>query len=456
MGVRRGAMVAVATAVVGLGVLAAPAASGTTTATAHHRFSAAATTIGAQTTPRGRARAMERVLGQVGSAGSSTPFPRAAAYGAPTEWNAGITGAGVSVAVLDSFGDPNIQAVMDKFDADEGLPPAAVSQIEPSGAVPSCDSFKTTAPTTYQDCLGWAGETDLDVESVHEMAPSATIVIAATPVDETEGMTGLPEMMNAIDYLRVHRLVSIISMSFYVTEDTFPSASSMTRTLDPTLKRASAAGITLVACSGDNGPTSWQLDGTSFFPYRVAAWPASSPYVTAVGGTAFHGETGHAFPPTSPAQRISNPDTIWNVNATVAENSSSGAAISHVYPRPAWQNDVRRITGSPMRSYPDITMHGTSGTSESTPLFAGTLALAVQLDHGHHLGNIDRALYTKLGPAGLTDGILDVVGGDNTLNPVVSSVPGYAAAPGFDIVSGWGTVDDASVFVPALVGALRG
>jgi subtilase family serine protease len=454
--------------IVALGVLAVPATAGTTAAKApaRHNFTADAQQVGAQTTAQGRAKAMEQILAAQGAvtgkanaatADAATLFPRAAAYGAPAEWNTGITGAGVTVAVLDAFGDPNIGQVMSKFDTDEGLPPAQVSQLQPAGAVPTCASLQSSNPVAYSDCLSWAGETDLDVESVHELAPGASIVIAATPVDETEGLVGLPEMMTAIDYLRVHKLASIVSMSFYASEDTFPSHSSMAQFLDPTLKKASAAGITLLACSGDNGPTSWQSDASSFFPFREAAWPADTPYVTAVGGTAFAGENQRTrqFPPTSPAQRITNPDTMWDLNATVAENSSTGSALSAVYPRPAWQSDVKKITGSSMRSYPDISMHGTDGTSEATPLLAGALALAVQANHGRNLGNIDKALYSKVGPAGAKDGVLDVVNGTNQLNPVVSTVPGFTAAPGYDVLSGWGTIDDLSVFVPDLVKTLK-
>jgi subtilase family serine protease len=468
MGRRRTVVVGLSATVVALGALAVPAMAGTTAAKApaKHNFSVAAQQVGAQSTAQGRAKAMERLLAAEGAvkgranasmADAATLFPRATAYGAPTEWNAGITGAGATVAVIDSFGDPNIGQVMSTFDTDEGLPPAQVSQLQPAGAVPTCASLKTTNPTAYSDCLGWAGETDLDVESVHELAPGASIIIAATPVDETEGLVGLPEMMTAIDYLRVHKLANIVSMSFYASEDTFPSRTSTAQLLDPTLKRASAAGITLVACSGDNGPTSWESDASSFFPFREGAWPADTPYVSAIGGTAFAGENQNTgvFPPTSPAQRATTPDTIWNVNATVAENSSSGSALSAVYARPSWQNGVKNVTGSAMRSYPDITMHGTDGTSEASPLFAGTLALAVQANHGHNLGNIDKALYAKLGPAGVKDGLLDVVSGTNQLNPVVSSVPGFTAAPGYDVVSGWGTIDDLSVFVPDLVKAVK-
>src|SRR5258708_681215 len=153
MGRRRIAVAGLSATLVALGALAVPAAAGTsaTPAPAKHNFSSAARQVGAQTTPQGRAKAMEQVLAAEGAvrgranasmADAATLFPRATAYGAPTEWNNGITGAGTTVAVLDSFGDPNIGQVMTQFDTDEGLPAAAVSQLQPAGAVPSCDSLK--------------------------------------------------------------------------------------------------------------------------------------------------------------------------------------------------------------------------------------------------------------------------------------------------------------------------
>jgi hypothetical protein len=46
------------------------------------------------------------------------------------------------------------------------------------------------------DMTGWAGETTLDVEMAHAVAPGAKIVLVETAVAETEGVTGLPEMMD--------------------------------------------------------------------------------------------------------------------------------------------------------------------------------------------------------------------------------------------------------------------
>ena len=120
-----------------------------------------------------------------------------------------------------------------------------------------------------------------------------------------------------------------------------------------------------------------------------------------------------------------------------------------MFPRPAYQNGVAGITGSRMRSVPDITMDAQDGTSQSAPLFAGVLALATQLNHAN-VGPINPALYGILGPAGARAGIADVVKGNNS----APNVTGFTAARGFDVASGWGTIN-ASRFVPSLVAATR-
>jgi len=146
------------------------------------------------------------------------------------------------------------------------------------------------------------------------------------------------------------------------------------------------------------------------------------------------------------------PDPIWHVGGIFAE----GAGFSAVYPRPSYQNGVDH--GSRMRSVPDITMDAESGTSESAPTVAGVLALATQLNHGWNLGPVNPVLYDILGPLGAHAGISDVVSGNNSvIDPQTGQVlvQGFTAAPGFDVASGWGTID-ASKFVPALVAASQG
>jgi subtilase family serine protease len=391
---------------------------------AQHHFSAAAQSFVGADTVQQRVNKLEAAM--------ATLPAESTAYNATKLWSSGITGAGTSVATLVSFGDEKAKAVLDQYSTSHGLPPANLEVIHPSGPVPSC-----TAPgVDTAACQGWAGETDLDITMMHAMAPNAKIIIAATPVAETQGLTGLPEMMHAVDYLTEHKLADIISMSFGTTEENFPSPDSI-KTLGSALGRASKAGVTLVASSGDDGPTGPELQGSKNYPYRVASWPASDPRVTAVGGTQLHLDSTGAR---------TKPDDVVNV-ATNGFGSSAG--LSKMYARPSWQSDVKKITGSTMRSFPDISMEGVRGTSQSAPLFAGVLALAVQENHGR-LGQVTPALYTRLGPEGTQAGIVDVVTGDDSQD----GVEGFTAAKGFDVVSGWGTID-AAKFVPALVKALK-
>jgi len=145
------------------------------------------------------------------------------------------------------------------------------------------------------------------------------------------------------------------------------------------------------------------------------------------------------------------PDPLWHPGGPFSE----GAGFSSVFSRPAYQNGVARITGSTMRSVPDLTMDAQSGTSEAAPMMAGVLALATQLNDGN-VGPINSALYDVLGPAGAKDGVADVVSGNNSVlnSKGKVTVPGFTAGRGFDVASGWGTVY-APKFVPSLVTATR-
>jgi subtilase family serine protease len=401
----RSAGVLVVGAALALGGVAAPAVAAP--APSHHEFSAAARSfVGADTVTQ-KVQRLEAAL-------AATPR-LAAAYDVKPLWDKGNDGKGITVATLVSFGDKDIQSVIDSYDSRNGLPKTTVQILEPVGHVPGCrDSGVDTAT-----CQSWGGETDLDVEMIHTLAPGAKIVVIATPVAETEGIDGLPEMMRAVDYATTNKSADIISMSFGTAEDNFDSNSQITG-LDPAFQRASAAGITLTASSGDSGATNHKKAG-GYFSTRTASWPASDPNVTAVGGT----NSVSGKPNT----------TLW---------ADSGGGLSKVYNRPSWQDSVSKITNSTKRSFPDITMEGTSGTSESSPLFAAVLALAAQ-SKGSRLGQVNTALYT-----GKIAGIVDVTSGNNTFN----GVTGFAAGKGFDIVSGWGTLD-AAKFVPSLVAALH-
>ena len=209
---------------------------------------------------------------------------------------------------------------------------------------------------------------------------------------------------------------------------------------------AAAAGIPVLVATGDCGVVqnlaiaNGQCQHTSATP-DTAAWD-DSPWITAVGGSVPN--CGRTTP-----TRL-GPDPVWHVNGALAE----GAGYSSVFPRPAYQNGVASSTRSPMRSVPDLTLDSRVGTSESAPLLAGVLALATQLNKGD-VGPINPVLYGVLGPRGTQAGLADVVTGGNSVTTPDGStvlVPGFTAARGFDVASGWGTIN-AARFVPGLAAA---
>jgi len=360
-----------------------------------------------------------------------------------------ITGAGRTIVIVDSFGSPTIRNDLHVFDQQWGFADPDLKIIK-FGNVPPYDP-------TNSDMVGWAVETTLDVEYAHSIAPGAKIVLAETPVDETEGVTGLPEMMNAEKWLINHGIGDVISQSFGATENTFPGFDqgnfSSLLDLRYAFKDAFAHGVTVLAASGDNGATDFESDLSTLYPYRVNSWPSSDPLVTSVGGTMLNLDDS--------GNRLS-PDVVWNDGY-----GAGGGGVSGVFSRPFYQSLVAGQVGK-QRGTPDISMsaavngaawvytsfgglsvgwHLVGGTSEATPIFSGIVALANQVAH-HRLGLLNPGLYLLglLGQHGSHGtGIVDVTSGNNSFG----GVTGYDAGTGYDLASGWGTID-AAKFVPAL------
>jgi subtilase family serine protease len=389
------------------------------------------------------------------------------AYRLPSLFSLGNQGQGQTIALVDSFGSPTIQHDLDVFDKTYGLPTPELTVLQPAGKVPPYDNSA--------DRAGWAGETNLDVEWAHTMAPRANILLVETPTSEDEGTTGFPEIVTAEKYVVDHHLAAVISQSFGATEETFPSRNALLALRGAYLD-AYAKGVTVVSASGDSGATD-STSGNDLYLKPVTSWPDSDPLVTGVGGTKLSLDaTGHH----------TAPDTVWNDTFDVRTQQyifggngpnalAGGGGRSIYFPRPAYQALVAPVVGS-QRGVPDISMSGacngavnvyqsfggvpagwypTCGTSEATPLFAGVVALAAQ-QAGHPLGLINPALY--LMSAGRVPGIVDVAKGDNTVafeqGGSKHTVTGFSAQRGYDLASGVGTVNAPS-FVPELA-ALAG
>src|SRR5579863_5617874 len=143
------------------------------------------------------------------------------AYDLPALYADGVTGRGTTIVVVDSYGSPTIKNDLSVFDKTFGLPaPPNFTIIQPEGKVPGYDPANA-------DMVGWAGETTLDVEYAHAVAPGANILLVETPVAETEGVHGFPQIVAAEEYVVKHHLGDVISQSFSATERTFPSASAV-------------------------------------------------------------------------------------------------------------------------------------------------------------------------------------------------------------------------------------
>jgi subtilase family serine protease len=91
---------------------------------------------------------------------------------------------------------------------------------------------------------------------------------------------------------------------------------------------------------------------------------------------------------------------------------------------------------------------GAGGTSASTPLWGGVVALADQLG-GRHLGFVNAGIYRIATSRSYRAAFHDVTTGDNTISTSKGSVTGYEASPGWDPVTGWGS-PNAQLLVPLL------
>lgn len=380
-----------------------------------------------------------------------SPQEMRTAYGMNGLINSGMVGAGETIVIIDSYGSPTIAADLAAFDAGFGLPdPPSFTVLSPLGTVP-------WNPTLYPDQPGWAAETTLDVEWAHAMAPGASIVLMTSPVDETEGVQGMPEFLELEKYALDHHLGKIISQSWGATENTLfrdtagPGGPKVIADYLAFQRRAAGEHVTLLAAAGDDGTSNPETDGVTFYPFPTVGFPASSPFVTAVGGTILTTDTSGNY----------QSEVVWNDPGCCA----GGGGISQLFEAPDYQRDslrreVREELGG-MRGIPDISYnadcnnsiiiylsyfgpgsagwYGICGTSEGSPQWAGIVADLNQYA-GRPLGFLNPALYAAGGFRQFYKFGRDITVGNNALLGVPGAVaPGYSATPGWDLASGWGT-----------------
>ena len=369
-------------------------------------------------------------------------------YDFTTLYNYGITGAGQTIVIFDAFGSPTIRQDLSTFDQAFSLPdPPSFNIYMPEGVtttnfvrVPKSSAFDNKRLSAE---LGWAYETTLDVEWAHALAPGANIDLVLTPIPETEGVQGIPNMQNAQAFALSHNLGAIWSNSWSATEQSFGSSAPI-HNLDRLYAQAAASGVTAFFGTGDKGTANTDLQGR-VFPYPTVNYPASSPNVVAVGGTGI----------TTPVGGIDSyqPESVANDPGLAA-----GGGYSSVFSEPSYQTTAGIADANGMRGVPDVSMNAaessyvlifesfdprtppgfavTAGTSEATALWAATAAVVDQADGP--LGFLAPRLYQiSENPSLYTEAFHDITLGNNAFD----GVPGYSAATGWDAASGLGTPD---------------
>jgi len=436
------------------------------------------------------------------------PADIAVTYDVNPLYTGGVDGTGQAIAVV---GQSAVQASdIENFENAAGLSVKDPVQI----IVPGTGNSEVVAD-------GDEGESDLDIEWSHAIAKGATIDFVYT--GNSNNNNGA---FDAIAYAIDEKIAPIISISYGVCETALNGFS-----LESTFQQAAAQGQTVLAASGDEGSTACQGDTDGLTTTQQLAlavnYPASSPYVTAVGGTeittadGINPNTGAAGADLStywvsattqdvdPSAKQYIPEVVWNddqYSGPVAPSSggglsATGGGVSALFSQPTYQSSYFTKTGeanpsSGFRLVPDVALYaspelpgylfctsdqtdwnpggGTSppqqascnsgfrdsatgyltiagGTSFAAPIFAGMLALVNQKQEytgGQGQANIN--LYAlAANSTTYASAFHDVTTGNNDCTAGTTygycsssgNSEGYAAATGYDLATGLGSVD---------------
>jgi subtilase family serine protease len=371
-----------------------------------------------------------------------------AAYGRHQPWNvrgytqrqirraygvakSGKTGRGQTVAIVDAYASPTMPGDANKFATVTGDKP-----FRPGQYSQHLDRPFTMAGPNQCDAQGWYGEQTLDIEAVHGQAPNAKVRFVGAASCQDSDLT------NALAYIVKNHVASIVTDSFGSPADADPAQNHAD---DLIFKAGAAEGIGFFFSSGDNGYESPAEDPGS--DQIQADYPASSPFVTSVGGTSLAiGKHGNYQFETSWGTLIDPlaPDgTSWASPPPgpypAGYDGSSGGGTSTQYTQPSYQRGVvpnrlshrlpdGTISKTAMRVVPDVSaladpstgmlvgqttlqpngktfafsLSRIGGTSVSSPTFAGIEADAQQAA-GHPLGFANPVIYARFGTAAFRD-----------------------------------------------------
>lgn len=334
-------------------------------------------------------------------------------------------------------------------------------------------------------------ESEIDLEYSSGTAPGASVQFVYTGCTTSASSTALPNTTDcqndgvntALIYAITNDIAPILTFSYGACEAKIASYASST--LEPMLEQANAQGQTILVSSGDSGAATCDqgADARAATQGLSVSYPASSAYVTAVGGTQL---SANGFASTNNSYGGSAisyfSEQAWNDTSSLGTLSASGGGVSKIFSKPAWQVGTS-VPQDGFRDVPDVafpasvstvpyfactanascqadtTIGGTSttsdgglygGTSLSAPNFAAMLAVIEQKNASGPLGNINPALYALAEGASANSVFHDVSGQDNKVPCVLGSPDcgesntfrqiGYGAGAGYDQATGLGSI----------------
>ncbi len=312
------------------------------------------------------------------------------------EGSTDLTGSGVTVGIVDAYAAPTILADANQYATRHGDPAFAGGGF----------TQRNAAPFTHADeCdpSGWYGEETLDVEAVHAMATGANVRYYGAKSCFNS------DIADTLDTVVDENKVSIVSNSYGSTEgDETPDDVAATQ---QAFLQGAMQGISFLFSSGDNG------DEVANTGVLQADYPASNPYITAVGGTSLGIGAGQnlIFQTGWGTQKysLSANGKSWT---PVGYLYGSGGGYSSLFNRPSYQTKVVPATAPAGRAVPDVALdadpttgmligetqqfpsgpaygeYRIGGTSLASPLMAGFQALSQQ-HQGSRQGFLNPQLY---------------------------------------------------------------
>ena len=380
----------------------------------------------------------------------------------------GYDGSGQTVAIIDAYAAPTILQDANQWSINRGLPTFQGNQFT---QVVAPGTYHHPEKGQFQDPQGWYGEETLDVEAVHGMAPAANIVYVGAP-------NNFQDLDAALNHVVDRHLAQIVTNSYGFNTELLPPG--YIKPYEDIILQGVAEGIGIYFSSGDNSDESL-ING-----YTSTDWPASSPFVTAVGGTslAVGASNNYLFETGWGSTTSSWTGSDWSPTPPGPWLYGAGGGVSRIFAEPDYQvgvvpQAVFQAQGRVGRAVPDIAAIGDpntgyligetqtfpdnsvkyseyriGGTSLSSPIIAGIMALADQAA-GHPHGFVNPLLYSLAGSSAFTDIVdpqstvavvrtnynnnVDPSGGLSYRLRTMNQTLSLDTTPGYDDVTGLGT-----------------